>query len=257
MNTKMSTNNRAFVLSIAGFDPSGGAGLLADIKTFENLGGYGLAVNTANTIQNDEKFESCHWTAEAIILQQLELLLESFPVEVVKIGIIENLQVLNNLIDRLFEKNSSIRIIWDPVLKSSSGFSFQDPQEFQQDLDSILDKIFLVTPNYDEMQIFYSELTMEETIRKISSKTNLYLKGGHRMANIGLDELFTIDGTCISFNPGRTDCSEKHGSGCVLSSALAAHLALGNSLPKAARKAKDYVEKLLASNQSLLGYHNT
>lgn len=252
----MSTNNRPFVLSIAGFDPSGGAGLLADVKTFEGLGCYGLAVNTANTIQNDLKFKACYWTSEAIILQQLELLLESFPVEVVKIGIVENLQVLNKVIDKLRNRNKSIRIIWDPVLKSSSGFTFQEPQEFQKDLDLIPDKIFVVTPNYDEFKMFYPEANMEETIGKISSKTNLYLKGGHRPGAIGMDELFTTAGELLSFKPGRMDCAEKHGSGCILSSALAAHLALGESLPEAARKAKDYIEKVLASNKTLLGYHN-
>lgn len=252
----MFTNNRPFVLSIAGFDPSGGAGLLADVKTFESLGCYGLAVNTANTIQNDMKFEACHWTSEAIILQQLELLLKSFPMEVVKIGIFENLQILNKVIDKLLVKNKSIKIIWDSVLKSSSGFSFQEPQEFQKNLESVLERIFLVTPNFDEMKMFYPELNMEETIRKISSKTNLYLKGGHRPEDIGLDVLFTTEGESLSFKPVRTDCSEKHGSGCVLSSALAANLALGESLPEASRKAKDYIEKVLASNKTLLGYHN-
>ena len=256
MSTEKFTNNRPFVLSIAGFDPSGGAGLLADIKTFENMGCYGLAVNTANTIQNDSKFEACHWSSEAIILQQLELLLESFSLEVVKIGIVEDLQILNKVIDKLLLKNRSIRIIWDPVLKSSSGFSFQEPQEFQKNLESILERIFVVTPNFDEIKIFYSELTMEEKIRKITGKTNLYLKGGHRVENIGLDELFTTEGDCFRLEPCRTGCSEKHGSGCVLSSALAAHLALGNSLMEAAQKAKSYIEKVLASNQTLLGYHN-
>ena len=252
----MFTINRPFVLSIAGFDPSGGAGLLADAKTFENLGCYGLAVNTANTIQNDRKFEACHWTSEAIILQQLELLLERFPVEVVKIGIVENFQILNKVIDKLLYRSKSIRIIWDPVIKSSSGFSFQQPQKFQENLESVLEKIFLVTPNFDELEMFYPESTLEETIHIITGKTNLYLKGGHRMANIGLDELFTKEGECLSFKPGRSDCSEKHGSGCILSSALAAHLALGDSLQEAAQKAKNYIEKILASNETLLGYHN-
>ncbi len=168
----------------------------------------------------------------------------------------ENLQVLNKVIDKLLVSNKSIRIIWDPVLRSSSGYSFQDPQEFQKDLESILERIFLITPNFDELKLFYPELDLKDTIRKISSQTNLYLKGGHRIANIGLDELFTKEGECLNFNPGRTDCSEKHGSGCVLSSALAAHLALGHSLPEASRKAKDYIEKVLASNETLLGYHN-
>lgn len=256
MSIEKFSNNRPFVLSVAGFDPSGGAGLLADVKTFENLGCYGLAVNTANTIQNDVKFKTCHWTSEVIILQQLELLLESFPVEVVKIGIIENLQVLNKVINKLLVRNKSIKIIWDPVLKSSTRFSFQEPQKFQENLESVLEKIFLVTPNYDEFKMFYPELDLKETIRKITGKTNLYLKGGHRSENIGLDQLFTTEGETLNFKKGRTDCSEKHGSGCVLSSAIAAHLALDVPLAKAARKAKDYIEKVLASNQTLLGYHN-
>lgn len=252
----MFTNSKPFVLSLAGFDPSGGAGLLADVKTLENSGCYGLAVNTANTIQNDVKFKACYWTSETIILQQLELLLESFPVEVVKIGIVENLQVLNKVIDALMIRNRNIKIIWDPVLKSSSGFSFQEPKELQKYIDSILKKVFVVTPNFDESKLLYAGLTTEETIRRISSKTNLYLKGGHRITNIGLDELFTTKGEFLSLEPVRTDCSEKHGSGCVLSSALAAHLALGESLTEAARKAKIYIEKILASNNTLLAYHN-
>jgi len=252
----MSTISKPIVLSIAGFDPSGGAGLLADVKTFEGLGCYGLAVNTANTIQNDVKFEACYWTSEAIIFQQLELLLKSFPIKVVKIGIVENLQVLNKVISIILLRNKNIRIIWDPILKSSSGFSFHNPKVFQKNIDSILEKIFVVTPNFNEMRFFYNGLTKEETIRKISSKTNLYLKGGHRMANIGLDELFTTNGECLIFKPLRTDCSEKHGSGCIFSSALAARLALGEPLPEAARKAKIYIEKILASNNTLLAYHN-
>ncbi|UJH92072.1 hydroxymethylpyrimidine/phosphomethylpyrimidine kinase [Antarcticibacterium sp. 1MA-6-2] len=252
----MFTNNRPFVLSIAGFDPSGGAGLLADAKTLEMLNCNGLAVNTANTIQNDIKFEACYWTSEAIILQQLALLMERYPVEVVKMGIVENLQILNKVIDKLMIRNKKTKIIWDPVLKSSSGFSFQEPGEFQIDLESILEKIYVVTPNFDELKLFYPELNFEETVRKISSKTNLYLKGGHRPADIGLDELFTTEGNCFRLEPVRRDCSEKHGSGCVFSSALAAHLALGNSLVEASKNAKKYIEKILASNNTLLAYHN-
>ncbi len=168
--------------------------MLADVKTFEMLGCYGLAVNTANTIQNDKKFETCHWTSEVVILQQLELLLESYPVEVVKIGIVENLQFLNKVIDKLLFRNQNIKIVWDPILKSTSGFSFQEPQEFQKNLEAILNRIFVVTPNWEEFQLFYPDLTREERIRKISEQTNLHLKGGHRMEAEGLDELFTTDG---------------------------------------------------------------
>ncbi len=256
MSTEMFTNSRPFILSIAGFDPSGGAGLLADVKTYEGLGCYGLGVNTANTVQNDVEFGACHWTSEKIVLQQLDLLLKRFPVKFVKIGIIENLQVLNRVIDELLMRNKDIRIIWDPVLKSSSGFYFQELDEFQANLDIVLERIFLVIPNLNELQLFYPGSTAEDSIKRVSSNTNLYLKGGHRKENIGLDELFITEGESLTFQPNRTDCSEKHGSGCVLSSALVAFLALGYSLPEACQKAKDYTEKILASNETLLGYHN-
>ncbi|WP_339925183.1 hydroxymethylpyrimidine/phosphomethylpyrimidine kinase [uncultured Cyclobacterium sp.] len=255
MSTTMFSNNRPFVLSIAGFDPSGGAGLLGDIKTIESLGCYGLAVNTANTVQSDLQFCACHWTSEDIILHQLKLLLDSFPVEMVKIGIIENRQLLITVIDELLLRNKDTKIIWDPVLKSSSGFPFQQLDAFQADVDFILEKIFLVTPNFDELQWFNPEGTVEESISMLSSKTNLLLKGGHCKEKIGLDELFTTAGKHFTFPPTRTDCSEKHGSGCVLSSAVTAFLALGHPLPEACQKAKNYTEKLLASNKTLLGYH--
>lgn len=252
----MYTTKRPFVLSVAGMDPSAGAGLLADIKTFEALGCYGLAVNTANTIQDDVTFAACHWLPEAFILQQLELLLNRFPVEVVKIGIIQNFKVLNRVIDQLLHRNKNIKIIWDPLLKSSSGYSFQETQGFQEHLDEVLEKVFLVTPNFDEIKMFYRGFNLEEIIGGTRMKTNLYLKGGHRTEAPGLDELFTTEGDYSPLEPGRKDCTEKHGSGCTLSSAIAAHLVLGFPLLEAAQKAKFYTESVLASNKTLLGYHH-
>lgn len=252
----MPFNKKPYVLSIAGMDPSAGAGFLADVKTFEALGCYGLAVNTANTVQNDEEFKSCNWTSEEIIFQQLEILLKRFPVEVVKIGIVENFSVLKKLVDFLNFQNEKIKIIWDPVIKSSSGFTFQETQELQENLDAVLEKVFVVTPNLDEFQQLFSDLKNDKILELIKGKTNLYLKGGHRTEAVGLDELFTSEGAYFPFEAGRTDCSEKHGSGCVLSSAIAAHLALGFPLLEAAEKAKAYTEKVLASNKTLLGYHN-
>lgn len=255
MSIEIDLANRPFVLCIAGLDPSGGAGLLADVKALEALGCYGLAVNTANTVQTDVKFESCHWVPEDLILQQLEILLERFPVEVVKIGVVENFSVLNKVIDRILFTNKNIKIIWDPVLRSTTGFSFQENEEFQEQLDEILEKVFIVMPNVDEIISFYPDFSLEEKIGCIKMKTNLYLKGGHNLETLGLDELYTTGGDYFSLRPQREDCTEKHGSGCVLSSALAAHLALGASLHEACRKAKSYIEKVLTSNTSLLGYH--
>lgn len=244
---------RPNILTIAGFDPSNGAGLTADIKTFEQLKCYGFAVCSANTIQNDITFTSCHWTSIEIIKSQIEVLFNRFNIDFVKIGIVENWVVLDELITLLLAKNSNIKIVLDPVLKSSSSFTFHTSNVTL--LDEILDKIYLLIPNYEEIEQLYTHKSIEETIQHISSKTNLFLKGGHRPEAIGLDQLFTKNGKQFSFQPKGNNISEKHGSGCVLSSAITGYLALEFPLAKACIKGKRYTEKVLSSNKTLLGYH--
>ncbi len=250
--------NRPYILTIAGFDPSSGAGLTADIKTFEAMKCYGFAVCTTNTIQNDVEFTACHWIDVTVVKNQIAILCKQFSIEFVKIGIVQNWDVLDEIIDFLLEQNPTIKIIVDPVLQSSSAYSFR--QDINEEasrikLDQILSKIYLLTPNYQEIQQLYAGKTIEETIAVISSKTNLFLKGGHRENHIGKDELFTVDKKQYSLNPKLKNSSEKHGSGCVLSSAITAYLALGFPLLKACYRGKRYTEKFLSSNTTLLGYH--
>jgi len=253
--------NRPYTLTIAGFDPSGGAGLMADVKTFESLKCYGLAVQTANTEQNDIKLIACQWIDISIIQGQLELLFERFDIDVVKIGIVKNWEVLNKIVDILFEKNNSIKIILDPILRSSSDFKFHNQPLIEASVnencfEEVLKKIYLLTPNYQEIEKLYTDRSIEETIKHISGVTNLFLKGGHRKEAIGKDELFTSTGKHFILNPKEEKVfSEKHGSGCVLSSAITAYLAHGFPLLKSCFRAKRYTEKVLSSNKSLLGYH--
>ncbi|MBL1280716.1 MAG: hydroxymethylpyrimidine/phosphomethylpyrimidine kinase [Fluviicola sp.] len=244
---------RPFILTIAGFDPSNGAGLTADIKTFEKLKCYGLSVCTAVTVQNDVDFKECHWTNMDVIESQINILFERFEIKYVKIGIVENWSVLNQIIDLLLEHNSNIKIILDPILKSSSNFEFHkdDVAEF----DKIIAKIYLLTPNHLEIENLYAEKSIKETISHIQSKTNLFLKGGHRSEKVGTDELFTKEGKQFVFKPKSTKISEKHGSGCVLSSAISSYLTLEFPLVKACYKGKKYAERFLSSNKSKLGYH--
>jgi len=249
---------RPNILTIAGLDPSSGAGLTADIKTFEKLKCYGFSVCTANTVQNDTELKHCYWTPIEIIKEQLTVLLDAFSIEFVKIGIVENWEVLNELIDFLVLKNPTIKIILDPVLRSSSKYVFQSDISSEKAgilFEKILHKIHLLTPNYEEIVQLYPDKTISETIEHISSKTHLFLKGGHKEKNIGVDELFTINGKQFKLNPKNKQVSEKHGSGCVLSSAITAYLALGFPLLKACYKGKRYTEKVLSSNKGLLGYH--
>lgn len=244
---------RPNILTIAGFDSSSGAGLTSDIKTFERLKCYGLAVQTANTIQTDEQFIDCFWIDKKTILLQLETILKRFSISVVKIGIVQNWELLFEIITFIKKYVPDAKIILDPILKSSTDFSFHQTET--EILDKVLEEIYLLTPNYDEIKTLFSDKSIDETITYITSKTNLFLKGGHRTDKKGQDQLFTKQGKHFVINPKADNCSPKHGSGCVLSSAIASYLALGYPLLKSCYRGKRYVEKFLSSNKTLLGVH--
>lgn len=243
---------RPCVLSIAGFDPSGGAGVLADIKTFEQHKLLGMGVVTGLTFQNDSEFDGVQWVEINGILKQLEVLTRKFRFRVVKIGMIRDLEMLSEIISVL--KHQNARIIWDPVLKTSSGFTIHKTLESEQ-LVSILKNIYLLTPNTDEVKILSGKSNEAEGAKELSKYCHVLLKGGHSEKQRGRDFLFTKEGEIFSFKPKKITEGRKHGSGCVLSSAIAANIALGNNLHRSCLKAKDYVTKILLSNKTLLGYH--
>ncbi len=249
----MNTHN--YILSIAGIDPSSGAGITSDIKTFEAHGLYGLSVCTGISIQNDIHFENCIWTAPEDILSQIDILFDRFTVPVVKIGIVESWPTMLLILKKLYVLNPDVIIIVDPIIMATSGFNFH-LEENQDVLDEIWNYCFLVTPNYDEIQHLYPKLDIEETIEHISKKTNLYLKGGHRKDKKGWDELYHSEIVMVNIPPSTKIISEKHGSGCVLSSAIASNLSKEIELEDAVREAKFYTEKFLNSNTSLLGNHS-
>jgi hydroxymethylpyrimidine/phosphomethylpyrimidine kinase len=239
---------KQYVLSVAGFDPSGGAGLLADIKTFEQIGVYGLGVMTANTFQDDVHVKRVDWMPLAGILEQIDLLLERFEVNFIKIGIVKNSEHLSAILLRLISKKPLAFIVWDPVIRSSSGSQlFEDVMP----RDEILSKISLITPNLPELELLFPAVagTLE-----FSYRTMVYLTGGHSADHPGRDILF-FNGREQVFEPDENIQSPKHGSGCVLSSALCAYLALGNPLEEACRKSKRYIETFLSSDPGLLGWH--
>lgn len=245
---------RPNILSIAGLDPSNGAGLTADVKTFETLKCYGLSVCTANTVQDDKDFKACHWIPVEIILDQIAVLFNRFDINYVKIGIVENWETLLTIVDRLLLLNPKVNIILDPVLKSSSNFNFHLSNV--DVLDMLLPKLYLLTPNYNEIQQLYPEKDIKQTIKHISSTTNLFLKGGHHPNKLGKDILFTVAGKKYNLQPKNKNCYEKHGSGCVLSSAIVSYLALDFPVLKACYRGKRYTEKFLSSNKGLLGFHS-
>jgi len=242
------------ILTIAGHDPSGGAGLSSDIKTFEAHGLYGLSVCTAITVQNDNTFKSCKWVDLKLILDQITVLFERFTINVVKIGIVENWKVLYLITQFLKEKNTEIKIILDPVLRASSDYDFHK-DDISLAFEKALENCYLVTPNYIEIEALFPSKSISETIDFISNKTNLYLKGGHRKDKKGYDELYYNKIVQVNMKPGHLTVFPKHGSGCVLSSSISSNIALGHPIEDACRLSKRYIEQFLSSNQTLLGTH--
>ena len=237
-------DERPYCLSFAGFDPSAGAGVLADMKTFEQLKVYGLGVVTALTYQNEASFDGLIWIKEEEIRKQLVPLF-TYPVKVVKIGLIQNLDVLHRILMFIRTSYPQIFIIWDPVLKASAGFRIHENLKVSKD---VLESIDLITPNFDE----YKALQLDN----IEVKCAILLKGGHRIDKRGTDVLFMNGQEHIILGEEFIDKNDKHGTGCVLSSAIGAYIASGDAVLTASTKAKKYVECFIQSNNGGLGYHN-
>ena len=248
-------STRPYALSIAGFDPSGGAGLLSDIKTMEGGAVYGLGIVSALTWQNDIVFEKLEWTAPGKIVQQLRLLQARFSFRHIKIGLIEDFSILQQLTVWIQEHIPGAIIVWDPVLKASAGFSFHD--EVNHELFSnLLPGVACLTPNKPEAQQLFGAEGLHERLLQQSRHTAVYLKGGHDTeTSAATDKLYYRQRT-YTFSNLRLPNGEKHGSGCVLSSALTTGLALGMDMPAAAQYANTYTHQFLASNETLLGYHS-
>ncbi len=246
---------RPIALSIAGFDPSAGAGILADIKTFESCSVYGLGVCSALTVQNDVDFKSVNWVSEKEIIAQINVLLERFDVDFVKIGIIENWSILTEIIFHLKDYNEQIQIVLDPVLRSSTGFDLQKKIDFMQ-LGAVLQNITLLTPNWQEVEQLAKQ-SAKTAVQMLSTMCPILLKGGHRKDALGKDELWNHGILKSTYEAKQIAKSGKHGSGCVLSSAITAYLAQGYKLMTACKKGKQYTEQFLNSNDTLLGYHFT
>ena len=260
---------RPYVLSIAGFDPSGGAGVLADVKTFEANKVYGFGVVSALTFQNDMDFEKVEWIPLEKIMEQISVLQKRFQFEYIKIGLIENLEILNQLILHLNSSFSNPKIIWDPILKASSGFDFH--KEINKKLlEEICKNIFLITPNMEEIRMLMNENDELKAAQDLSKLCDVFLKGGHKHlsnssqkgeSDLGRDYLLLSPPLrggregLFSFRAKQKVEFGKHGSGCVLSSAIAANLARGYKLHRACLRAKQYTAEFLNSNKNLLGYH--
>jgi len=242
-------NNRPIVLSIAGFDPSGGAGILADIKTFEQHKVNGFGACTALTCQNDSEFHKLEWVDDKLLFEQISTLINKFEISAVKIGIFKSLSLLKEVILQVKKAQKEVKIVVDPVLKATAGFIIQ--KDLNPDhLKFIIENSTVITPNYNELCF------LEEVLNaNVTQYGNILIKGGHNPERPGIDILFE-NKRATEITSGVEHVFQKHGSGCVLSSSIAARLALGYNLLESCQLAKTYTETFLNSNSTLLGYHN-
>ncbi|PST83054.1 hydroxymethylpyrimidine/phosphomethylpyrimidine kinase [Pedobacter yulinensis] len=246
---------RPLVISIAGYDPSGGAGVLADVKTFEQLHCQGLAALSALTVQTPATVISVNWLSLAQILAQVTPLLAACRVGTVKIGLVRDMPLLAALLEALHALKPGLRLVWDPVLQSSSGFTlFELPG--RDEIAAVLSRMTLLTPNAGEACALSATADPFHAAASLSRHTAVLLKGGHLEASRGTDYLFQDGELRATFLPGETRLWPKHGSGCIFSSAVAAGLARGLDLQNACSTAKHYTEKRLASHPGLLAYHD-
>lgn len=250
----MQKNERPYALSIAGFDPSGGAGFLADAKAMEAEGVYALTVATAITVQHESVFQGIEWVKVDLIKQQIKLLFQKYPVKFCKIGLIESWTVLSEISNLLLSLNPSIKIVVDPIFRASAGFDFHDNVSIEH-LKKWLKNIYLLTPNAQELaRINERETNLMDAAKSLAEYCNVLYKGGHNEAQKGTDFLF-VGNEVHELPPKQIVQYEKHGSGCVLSAAIVANLALGHDLYTACKNAKTYITRFLNSNETLLGYH--
>jgi hydroxymethylpyrimidine/phosphomethylpyrimidine kinase len=242
------------ILTIGGFDPSAGAGVLADVKTFEQHKVYGMAVNTANTVQSDDEFLSVNWVEESVALAQLEVLCDKYQFGYVKFGLVPSLDFVLKVIGDW--KGKKPQFLWDPILKISAGY---DLAHQLKRFDEVLGEIDIVTPNWNEIKQIGGDGDVMKIAEKWSEQCLVYLKGGHhdQESKVGKDYLFEKGKLKYIFNNKAKRPSEKHGSGCILSSSFISNLAKGYPLKKAGLRTKDYMGRILDSNESLLAVHKT
>ena len=241
------------VLVIAGTDSSGGAGLVRDIQVITELGARASCVVTAVTAQTNSRVEASYTLSPELVRQQLRTALASDDVRAIKIGMLGNGAIVQAVLDELPDRRQIPSIV-DPVLRSSSGAALLDPLGVQLLRDRLLPRCTLITPNLIEVAALLGEpvaSTSYDQVRQAQAllhfgSEGVLLKGGHGTGAESVDVLVTQRGSPLLLKSKRLDATMR-GTGCALSSAIAALMASGLPLDAACQRAKGYVhDKLLA-----------
>ena len=236
------------LLTIAGFDPSCGAGTVADLKTFAAHGCYGVAAITSMTVQNTQGVEAVHNTPSAELRDQLEILLKDCEIAAVKIGMLGN-RGNAVVIGEFLDAHKFAHVILDPVMKSSSGTELLDAGGVKYVATELMKRASVFTPNVPEAEVLTGlEIkdvsAMEAAARKLveMGAQAVIVKGGHMERAVDV----VFDGSeLVQLGGDRVKTENMHGTGCTFASALTAQLAAGRGLIEAATLAKAYVTKAI------------
>jgi hydroxymethylpyrimidine/phosphomethylpyrimidine kinase len=242
------------VLTIAGSDSGGGAGIQADIKAISAMGCFAASAITAVTVQNTIGVQAVHPVPLDILEGQIDSVLSDIGADAIKIGMLHSAEVVNLVAD-LLEKYGIRNIVLDPVMVSTSGHRLIEEDAVEVIKSRLMPLSRVITPNIPEAEILAgcripSEDDFDEIARKLSDngKISVLLKAGHLEGESLVDYFYNAeDGSMTRLPSKRVNTVNTHGTGCTLSSAFAASLAKGEELTTAARSAKAYIEQAIIS----------
>lgn len=239
------------VLSIAGSDSGGGAGIQADLKTFAALGCYGMTAITALTAQNTCGVRAIHAVPPRMLRDQIDAVMEDMGADAVKIGMLHSPEIVETVAEAI-ERHAMQHVVFDPVMVATSGAVLIDKAAIEVLVRELFGRVALITPNLDEAALLVgyplgSAQDMERAALDLLAKGAhaVLLKGGHLPGHKVMDLLLSASGEKLWMQAPRIDSPNTHGTGCTLSSAIAAHLALGASLPDAVQQARRFVREAL------------
>ena len=242
-------------LTIAGSDCSGGAGIQADIKTMTMNGVYAMSAITALTAQNTTGVRKIQESTPEFLEQQIDAVFEDIFPDAVKIGMVSSSEIVCVIADRL-KYHKAKNIVVDPVMVATSGSSLMKTDAVKTLIDVLLPIATLVTPNVPEAEVLSgfsieNKENMQAAAKTISDKysCDVLLKGGHSINDA--NDLLYANGEFKWFYGKRIDNPNTHGTGCTLSSAIAANLAKGFNVSNSVRKAKEYISDALAAGLDL------
>lgn len=245
----MATNRKSnTALTIAGSDSGANAGIQADLLTFAANGVYGTSAITCLTAQNPDGISAIQPTPASVVEAQITQVLSYYPVRAIKTGMLFNQQIIRTVTEQI-SKYPNIPVVVDPVAVATSGKTLLEPEAISA-LKELLPLATVITPNLDEAKLLLGrkiesleemKLAAEEMARKY--KIFVLLKGGHLIGDTLTDFLCSPSGELKQFDQNRIHDLDTHGSGCTLSSAVAAHLALGSTPVDATKIALTYLRK--------------